>query len=74
MVRGELPQNVITAYTRGQPEDSDVPTVRIFEALLARGKTTRIVTYPGSPHVATLWEQHRGVIGELSAWLARYNP
>jgi dipeptidyl aminopeptidase/acylaminoacyl peptidase len=57
--------------------DLRVPTYQgreFFEALLARGKTTRMVTYPGSPHFPTLWEQRRDVIRELSAWLARYNP
>ncbi len=45
-----------------------------FEALAANGKTTRMVTYPGSPHFPKLWEQRRDVFREVAAWLARYNP
>jgi dipeptidyl aminopeptidase/acylaminoacyl peptidase len=57
--------------------DLRVPTYQgreFFEALLAKGKTVRMVTYPGSPHFPRLWEQRRDVFRELSAWLARYNP
>ena len=46
----------------------------LFEVLAARGKTTRMVTYPGSPHFPRLWEQRRDVVREIAAWLARYNP
>jgi len=45
-----------------------------FFALLAeRGKTVRMVSYPGAPHFPTLWEQRRNVFEEVSAWLAKYN-
>ncbi len=57
--------------------DARVPTFQgreFFEALRANGKTTRMVTYPGSPHFPTLWEQRRDVFREVAAWLARYNP
>lgn len=57
--------------------DLRVPTFQgreFFEALLARGKTTRLVTYPGSPHFPRLWEQRRDVFREIAAWLAKYNP
>ena len=57
--------------------DLRVPTVQgreFYEALAANGKTTRMVTYPGSPHFPRLWEQRRDVFREIAAWLARYNP
>jgi len=45
-----------------------------FYALLAeRGKTVRMVTYPGAPHFPTLWEQRRNVFEEIAAWLAEHN-
>jgi dipeptidyl aminopeptidase/acylaminoacyl peptidase len=57
--------------------DIRVPTFqgREFYVLLAeRGKTVRMVTYPGSPHFPRLWEQRRDVFHEIAAWLERYNP
>jgi dipeptidyl aminopeptidase/acylaminoacyl peptidase len=57
--------------------DERVPTYQgreLFEVLMARGKTTRMVTYPGSPHFPMVWEQRRDIARELAAWLARYNP
>lgn len=57
--------------------DERVPTYQgreIFEVLAARGKTTRMVTYPGSPHFPRLWEQRHDIVREIAAWLARYNP
>lgn len=57
--------------------DERVPTYQgreYFEVLAARGKTTRMVTYPGSPHFPTLWEQRQDVFREIAAWLAKYNP
>lgn len=57
--------------------DERVPTYQgreYFELLAARGKTTRMVTYPGSPHFPTVWEQRVDVFREIAAWLARYNP
>jgi dipeptidyl aminopeptidase/acylaminoacyl peptidase len=57
--------------------DERVPTYQgreYFEVLLARGKTTRMVTYPGSPHFPTVWEQRADVFREIAAWLAKYNP
>lgn len=57
--------------------DERVPTYQgreLFEVLAARGKTTRMVTYPGSPHFPTVWEQRQDVFREIAAWLARYNP
>jgi dipeptidyl aminopeptidase/acylaminoacyl peptidase len=57
--------------------DLRVPTFQgreYYLALAARGKTVRMVTYPGSPHFPTLWEQRRDVFREVAAWLARYNP
>jgi dipeptidyl aminopeptidase/acylaminoacyl peptidase len=57
--------------------DARVPTFQgreFFEVLAALGKTTRMVTYPGSPHFPRLWEQRRDVFREIAAWLARYNP
>ena len=57
--------------------DERVPTYQgreLFQILAVRGKTTRMVTYPGSPHFPTLWEQRQDVFREIAAWLARYNP
>jgi dipeptidyl aminopeptidase/acylaminoacyl peptidase len=57
--------------------DERVPTFQgreLFEVLLDRGKTTRMVTYPGSPHFPTVWEQRQDVFREIASWLARYNP
>lgn len=57
--------------------DERVPTYEgreLFEVLAARGKTTRMVTYPGSPHFPRLWEQRQDVFREIAAWLAKYNP
>lgn len=56
--------------------DLRVPTFqgREFFVLLAeRGKTVRMVTYPGSPHFPRLAEQRRDVFTEIRNWLARYN-
>jgi len=56
--------------------DLRVPTFqgREFFVLLAeRGKTVRMVTYPGSPHFPTLAEQRRNVFTEIRDWLATYN-
>ena len=57
--------------------DLRVPTFqgREFFVLLAeRGKTVRMVSYPGSPHFPRLAEQRRDVFTEIQHWLARYNP
>jgi dipeptidyl aminopeptidase/acylaminoacyl peptidase len=56
--------------------DLRVPTYQgreFFESLAARGKTTRMVTYPGSGHFPSAWEQRRDVFREVANWLARYN-
>ena len=57
--------------------DLRVPTYQgreFYEALSARGKTTRMVTYPGSGHYPAKWEQRHDIFREIAAWLARYNP
>jgi dipeptidyl aminopeptidase/acylaminoacyl peptidase len=57
--------------------DLRVPTFqgREYYVLLAeRGKTVRMVTYPGSPHFPRLAEQRRDVFKELGDWLKKYNP
>ena len=57
--------------------DERVPTYQgreLFEILAARGKTTRMVTYPGTPHFPNVWEQRLDVFCEINAWLAKYNP
>jgi dipeptidyl aminopeptidase/acylaminoacyl peptidase len=57
--------------------DHRVPTFQgteYFQILAARGKTVRMVTYPGSPHFPILWEQRLNVMQELTNWLAKYNP
>ncbi len=56
--------------------DPRVPTFqgREFYVLLAeRGKTVRMVTYPGSPHFPVLAEQRRDVFREVAAWLQKYD-
>ncbi len=56
--------------------DQRVPTfqgVEFFQILAARRKTVRLVTYPGSPHFPTLWEQRLNVFQEIADWLHRYN-
>jgi dipeptidyl aminopeptidase/acylaminoacyl peptidase len=56
--------------------DQRVPTFQgteYFQILAARGKTVRMVTYPGSPHFPELWEQRLNVMQELADWLAKYN-
>lgn len=45
-----------------------------FMLLAERGKTVRMVTYPGSPHFPVLGEQRRDVFKEVREWLAKYNP
>jgi dipeptidyl aminopeptidase/acylaminoacyl peptidase len=57
--------------------DIRVPTFqgREFFVLLAeRGKTVRMVTYPGSPHFPKLAEQRRNIFVEIKNWLDKYNP
>jgi dipeptidyl aminopeptidase/acylaminoacyl peptidase len=57
--------------------DIRVPTFqgREYYVLLAeRGKTVRMVTYPGSPHFPRLAEQQRDVFKEVGDWLNRYDP
>jgi dipeptidyl aminopeptidase/acylaminoacyl peptidase len=57
--------------------DLRVPTFqgREYYVLLAeRGKTVRMVTYPGSPHFPRLAEQRRDVFKEIGDWLNRYDP
>ena len=56
--------------------DQRVPTFQgteYFQILAARGKTVRMVSYPGSPHFPILWEQRLDVMHELADWLAKYN-
>ena len=47
--------------------------IEYFEILAARGKTVRMVAYPGSPHFPVLWEQRLNVFQEVSDWLAKYD-
>lgn len=57
--------------------DLRVPTFQgreFFVLLRERGKTVRMVTYPGAPHFPRLAEQRRDVYKELADWLAKYNP
>jgi dipeptidyl aminopeptidase/acylaminoacyl peptidase len=56
--------------------DIRVPTFQgreFFVLLKERGKTVRMVTYPGSPHFPILAEQRRDVFKEIGDWLAKYN-
>ncbi len=57
--------------------DIRVPTyqgLEFYEVLAARGKTVRLVTYPGSPHFPGQWQQRVNIFDEIAAWLAKYNP
>jgi dipeptidyl aminopeptidase/acylaminoacyl peptidase len=57
--------------------DQRVPMLqgREFFILLAeRGKTVRMVTYPGSPHGPRLFEQRGDVFKEIGDWLRKHNP
>jgi len=57
--------------------DQRVPILQgreYFVLLAERGKTVRMVTYPGSPHFPKLAEQRRNVFQELLDWLGKYNP
>jgi dipeptidyl aminopeptidase/acylaminoacyl peptidase len=57
--------------------DVRVPTFQgreFFVLLKERGKTVRMVTYPGSPHFPQLAEQRIDIFHELAAWLNKYNP
>jgi len=57
--------------------DIRVPTFQgreFFMLLAERGKTVRMVTYPGSPHFPSLIEQRRDVFKEIADWLKKYNP
>ncbi len=56
--------------------DLRVPTFQgreLFVLLSERGKTVRMVTYPGSPHFPNRIEQRRDILEEIANWLARYN-
>jgi dipeptidyl aminopeptidase/acylaminoacyl peptidase len=55
--------------------DPRVPTFQgreLFVFLSELGKTTRMVTYPGSPHFPLLAEQRRDVFREIESWLKKY--
>ncbi len=57
--------------------DIRVPTFQgreYFVLLKERGKTVRMVTYPGSPHFPRLAEQRCDLFKEIADWLAKYNP
>jgi dipeptidyl aminopeptidase/acylaminoacyl peptidase len=57
--------------------DVRVPTYQgreYYEVLAARGKTVKMVTYPGSGHFPHLWQQRIDVFNEIQSWLGRYNP
>ena len=57
--------------------DIRVPTFQgseFYALLKERGKTVRMVIYPGSPHFPRLAEQRRDVLDEVGSWLDQYNP
>jgi dipeptidyl aminopeptidase/acylaminoacyl peptidase len=47
--------------------------LEFFTLLAERGKTVRMVAYPGAGHFPSLWEQRRNVFEEIAAWLGKYN-
>jgi dipeptidyl aminopeptidase/acylaminoacyl peptidase len=56
--------------------DLRVPTyegLEFFQILAARGKTVKMVTYPGSPHFPVLWQQRLDLAAQVCAWLAEHN-
>ena len=53
---------------------SDIAQVEYFILLAERGKTVKMVTYPGSPHFPLRWEQRRDIFEQINSWLAKYNP
>jgi len=57
--------------------DVRVPTYQgreYYEVLAARGKTVRMVLYPGSGHFPHLWQQRIDIFNEIGSWLGKYNP
>ena len=79
VLRGDAcrPSDHAAADPARRSADLRVPTFqgREYYVLLAeRGKTVRMVTYPGSPHFPRLAEQRRDVFKEVQDWLKRYNP
>jgi len=57
--------------------DVRVPTYQgreYYEVLAARGKTVRMVLYPGSGHFPHLWQQRIDIFNEIQSWLGKYNP
>ena len=57
--------------------DVRVPTYQgreYYEVLAARGKTVKMVTYPGSGHFPHLWQQRIDIFNEIKDWLGKYNP
>jgi dipeptidyl aminopeptidase/acylaminoacyl peptidase len=57
--------------------DPRVPTFQgreYFMLLAERGKTVKMVTYPGSPHFPPRWDQRKDIFDQIRAWLAKYNP
>ncbi|HXT86011.1 MAG TPA: S9 family peptidase [Verrucomicrobiae bacterium] len=57
--------------------DPRVPTFQgreYFMLLAERGKTVKMVTYPGSPHFPPRWEQKRDIFEQIKEWLEKYNP
>jgi dipeptidyl aminopeptidase/acylaminoacyl peptidase len=57
--------------------DLRVPVLQgreLFVLLAERGKTVRMVTYPGSPHFPSRFEQRRDLLKEIQSWLQKYNP
>lgn len=57
--------------------DPRVPTFQgreYFILLAERGKTVKMVTYPGSPHFPPRWEQRRDIFEQIKTWLEKYNP
>lgn len=57
--------------------DPRVPTFQgreYFVLLAERGKIVKMVTYPGSPHFPTRWEQRSDIFEQIQSWLEKYNP
>ena len=57
--------------------DERVPTYQggnCYEVLAARGKTTRMVTYPARHTLPQCGSSVGDMFREIAAWLARYNP
>ena len=70
-LEGIVKRNGTTTVLHGV--DLSIEPGEFFVLLAERGKTVRMVTYPGSPHFPRLYEQRRDIFKEIGDWLRKYN-